>query len=207
MVNSMNDSKFLKVLYGIICLMLLAFFSFGGYFVVHQVYGAGFMAIGIGLVGLGFAIFLGNGLIFAVDAVDKKVVSSVPKGKAVVSGKALLKAVTYHMSGIVTYGLLKDKNTDIAVSDAGFVVQADGVSPLYVVFDNIEYVEHFDNAFTFVGDFEQDMKLKHDTLKLVIDNKMRCKAFEKTLENADVSFADSAANGAANSNEKKDKSE
>lgn len=187
----MNDSKFLKILYGVICLMLVAFFGFGGYFLYHGVHGAGFLAIGIGLMGLGCTVFLGNGLIFAKDDVNTTHHKEYPAGKAVMSGAALIKDIVYNLTCDVDCEYAKHvKGVDVGVADNGFVVNVDKRTHVYIVFSRIKNVYREDLSYKFVGDVECNMNLKVGVLTLTLPNKMKAKVFEKSLQQADIELSD-----------------
>ena len=187
----MNDSKFLKILYGVICLMLVAFFGFGGYFLYHGVHGAGFLAIGIGLMGLGCTVFLGNGLIFAKDDVDTTYCKEYPAGKAVMSGAALIKDIVYNLTCDVDCEYAKHvKGVDVGVADNGFVVNVDKRTHIYIVFSRIKNVYREDLSYKFVGDVECNMNLKVGVLTLTLPNKMKAKVFEKSLQQAGIELSD-----------------
>lgn len=187
----MNDSKFLKILYGVICLMLVAFFGFGGYFLYHGVHGAGFLAIGIGLMGLGCTVFLGNGLIFAKDDVNTTYCKEYPAGKAVMSGAALIKDIVYNLTCDVDCEYAKHvKGVDVGVADNGFVVNVDKRTHIYIVFSRIKNVYREDLSYKFVGDVECNMDLKVGVLTLTLPNKMKAKVFEKSLQQAGIELSD-----------------
>lgn len=187
----MNDSKFLKILYGVICLMLVAFFGFGGYFLYHGVHGAGFLAIGIGLMGLGCTVFLGNGLIFAKDDVETTYSKEYPAGKAVMSGAALIKDIVYNLTCDVDCEYAKHvKGVDVGVADNGFVVNVDKRTHIYIVFSRIKNVYREDLSYKFVGDVECNMNLKVGVLTLTLPNKMKAKVFEKSLQQAGIELSD-----------------
>lgn len=187
----MNDSKFLKILYGVICLMLIAFFGFGGYFLYHGVHGAGLLAIGIGLMGLGCTVFLGNGLIFAKDDVNTTYCKEYPAGKAVMSGAALIKDIVYNLTCDVDCEYAKHvKNVDVGVADNGFVVNVDKRTHVYIVFSRIKNVYREDLSYKFVGDVECNMNLKVGVLTLTLPNKMKAKVFEKSLQQAGIELSD-----------------
>lgn len=187
----MNDSKFLKILYGVICLMLVAFFGFGGYFLYHGVHGAGFLAIGIGLMGLGCTVFLGNGLIFAKDDVNTTYCKEYPAGKAVMSGAALIKDIVYNLTCDVDCEYAKHvKGVDVGVADNGFVVNVDKRTHIYIVFSRIKNVYREDLSYKFVGDVECNMNLKVGVLTLTLPNKMKAKVFEKSLQQAGIELSD-----------------
>lgn len=187
----MNDSKFLKILYGVICLMLVAFFGFGGYFLYHGVHGAGFLAIGIGLMGLGCTVFLGNGLIFAKDDVNTTYCKEYPAGKAVMSGAALIKDIVYNLTCDVDCEYAKHvKGVDVGVADNGFVVNVDKRTHVYIVFSRIKNVYREDLSYKFVGDVECNMDLKVGVLTLTLPNKMKAKVFEKSLQQAGIELSD-----------------
>lgn len=187
----MNDSKFLKILYGVICLMLVAFFGFGGYFLYHGVHGAGFLAIGIGLMGLGCTVFLGNGLIFAKDDVKTTYCKEYPAGKAVMSGAALIKDIVYNLTCDVDCEYAKHvKGVDVGVADNGFVVNVDKRTHIYIVFSRIKNVYREDLSYKFVGDVECNMNLKVGVLTLTLPNKMKAKVFEKSLQQAGIELSD-----------------
>lgn len=187
----MNDSKFLKILYGVICLMLVAFFGFGGYFLYHGVHGAGLLAIGIGLMGLGCTVFLGNGLIFAKDDVKTTYCKEYPAGKAVMSGAALIKDIVYNLTCDVDCEYAKHvKGVDVGVADNGFVVNVDKRTHVYIVFSRIKNVYREDLSYKFVGDVECNMDLKVGVLTLMLPNKMKAKVFEKSLQQAGIELSD-----------------
>lgn len=187
----MNDSKFLKILYGVICLMLVAFFGFGGYFLYHGVHGAGLLAIGIGLMGLGCTVFLGNGLIFAKDDVKTTHHKEYPAGKAVMSGAALIKDIVYNLTCDVDCEYAKHvKGVDVGVADNGFVVNVDKRTHVYIVFSRIKNVYREDLSYKFVGDVECNMNLKVGVLTLTLPNKMKAKVFEKSLQQAGIELSD-----------------
>ncbi len=187
----MNDSKFLKILYGVICLMLVAFFGFGGYFLYHGVHGAGLLAIGIGLMGLGCTVFLGNGLIFAKDDVNTTYCKEYPAGKAVMSGAALIKDIVYNLTCDVDCEYAKHvKGVDVGVADNGFVVNVDKRTHVYIVFSRIKNVYREDLSYKFVGDVECNMNLKVGVLTLTLPNKMKAKVFEKSLQQAGIELSD-----------------
>lgn len=187
----MNDSKFLKILYGVICLMLVAFFGFGGYFLYHGVHGAGLLAIGIGLMGLGCTVFLGNGLIFAKDDVNTTYCKEYPAGKAVMSGAALIKDIVYNLTCDVDCEYAKHvKSVDVGVADNGFVVNVDKRTHIYIVFFRIKNVYREDLSYKFVGDVECNMNLKVGVLTLTLPNKMKAKVFEKSLQQAGIELSD-----------------
>lgn len=187
----MNDSKFLKILYGVICLMLIAFFGFGGYFLYHGVHGAGLLAIGIGLMGLGCTVFLGNGLIFAKDDVKTTYCKEYPAGKAVMSGAALIKDIVYNLTCDVDCEYAKHvKGVDVGVADNGFVVNVDKRTHVYIVFSRIKNVYREDLSYKFVGDVECNMDLKVGVLTLTLPNKMKAKVFEKSLQQAGIELSD-----------------
>lgn len=187
----MNDSKFLKILYGVICLMLVAFFGFGGYFLYHGVHGAGLLAIGIGLMGLGCTIFLGNGLIFAKDDVETTYRKEYPAGKVVMSGAALIKDIVYNLTCDVDCEYAKHvKGVDVGVADNGFVVNVDKRTHIYIVFSCIKNVYREDLSYKFVGDVECNMNLKVGVLTLTLPNKMKAKVFEKSLQQAGIELSD-----------------
>lgn len=187
----MNDSKFLKMLYGVICLMLVAFFGFGGYFLYHGVHGAGLLAIGIGLMGLGCTVFLGNGLIFAKDDVKTTYCKEYPAGKAVMSGVALIKDIVYNLTCDVDCEYAKHvKGVDVGVADNGFVVNVDKHTHVYIVFSRIKNVYREDLSYKFVGDVEYNMNLKVGVLTLTLPNKMKAKVFEKSLQQAGIELSD-----------------
>lgn len=187
----MNDSKFLKILYGVICLMLVAFFGFGGYFLYHGVHGAGLLAIGIGLMGLGCTVFLGNGLIFAKDDVNTTYCKEYPAGKAVMSGAALIKDIVYNLTCDVDCEYAKHvKGVDVGVADNGFVVNVDKRTHIYIVFSRIKNVYREDLSYKFVGDVECNMNLKVGVLTLTLPNKMKAKVFEKSLQQAGIELSD-----------------
>lgn len=187
----MNDSKFLKILYGVICLMLVAFFGFGGYFLYHGVHGAGLLAIGIGLMGLGCTVFLGNGLIFAKDDVKTTYCKEYPAGKAVMSGVALIKDIVYNLTCDVDCEYAKHvKGVDVGVADNGFVVNVDKRTHIYIVFSRIKNVYREDLSYKFVGDVECNMNLKVGVLTLTLPNKMKAKVFEKSLQQAGIELSD-----------------
>lgn len=187
----MNDSKFLKILYGVICLMLIAFFGFGGYFLYHGVHGAGLLAIGIGLMGLGCTVFLGNGLIFAKDDVETTYRKEYPAGKAVMSGVALIKDIVYNLTCDVDCEYAKHvKGVDVGVADNGFVVNVDKRIYIYIVFSRIKNVYREDLSYKFVGDVECNMNLKVGVLTLTLPNKMKAKVFEKSLQQAGIELSD-----------------
>ena len=187
----MNDSKFLKILYGVICLMLVAFFGFGGYFLYHGVHGAGLLAIGIGLMGLGCTVFLGNGLIFAKDDVETTYCKEYPAGKAVMSGAALIKDIVYNLTCDVDCEYAKHvKGVDVGVADNGFVVNVDKRTHIYIVFSRIKNVYREDLSYKFVGDVECNMNLKVGVLTLTLPNKMKAKVFEKSLQQAGIELSD-----------------
>lgn len=187
----MNDSKFLKVLYGVICLMLIGFFGFGGYFLYHGVHGAGLLAIGIGLIGLGCTVFLGNGLIFAKDVTKVTYSKAHPAGKAVMSGEALIKNIIYNLTCDVDCEYAKHMNgVDVGVADKGFVVNVDKRTHIYVVFSRIKNVYREDLSYKFVGDIEFNMNLKVGVLTLTLPNKMKAKVFEKSLQQAGIALSD-----------------
>lgn len=187
----MNDSKFLKILYGVICLMLVAFFGFGGYFLYHGVHGAGLLAIGIGLMGLGCTVFLGNGLIFAKDDVNTTYCKEYPAGKAVMSGAALIKDIVYNLTCDVDCEYAKHvKGVDVGVADNGFVVNVDKRTHIYIVFSCIKNVYREDLSYKFVGDVECNMNLKVGVLTLTLPNKMKAKVFEKSLQQAGIELSD-----------------
>lgn len=187
----MNDSKFLKILYGVICLMLVAFFGFGGYFLYHGVHGAGLLAIGIGLMGLGCTVFLGNGLIFAKDDVKTTYCKEYPAGKAVMSGAALIKDIVYNLTCDVDCEYAKHvKGVDVGVADNGFVVNVDKRTHIYIVFSRIKNVYREDLSYKFVGDVECNMDLKVGVLTLTLPNKMKAKVFEKSLQQAGIELSD-----------------
>lgn len=187
----MNDSKFLKILYGVICLMLVAFFGFGGYFLYHGVHGAGLLAIGIGLIGLGCTVFLGNGLIFAKDDVKTTYRKEYPDGEAVMSGVALIKDIVYNLTCDVDCEYAKHvKGVDVGVADNGFVVNVDKRTHIYIVFSRIKNVYREDLSYKFVGDVECNMNLKVGVLTLTLPNKMKAKVFEKSLQQAGIELSD-----------------
>ncbi len=187
----MNDSKFLKILYGVICLMLVAFFGFGGYFLYHGVHGAGLLAIGIGLMGLGCTVFLGNGLIFAKDDVNTTYRKEYPAGKAVMSGVALINDIVYNLTCDVDCEYAKHvKSIDVGVADNGFVVNVDKRTHVYIVFSRIKNVYREDLSYKFVGDVECNMNLKVGVLTLTLPNKMKAKVFEKSLQQAGIELSD-----------------
>lgn len=187
----MNDSKFLKILYGVICLMLVAFFGFGGYFLYHGVHGAGLLAIGIGLMGLGCTVFLGNGLIFAKDDVETTYCKEYPAGKAVMSGAALIKDIVYNLTCDVDCEYAKHvKGVDVGVADNGFVVNVDKRTHVYIVFSRIKNVYREDLFYKFVGEVECNMNLKVGVLTLTFPNKMKAKVFEKSLQQAGIELSD-----------------
>ena len=187
----MNDSKFLKILYGVICLMLVAFFGFGGYFLYHGVHGAGLLAIGIGLMGLGCTVFLGNGLIFAKDDVNTTYCKEYPAGKAVMSGAALIKDIVYNLTCDVDCEYAKHvKGVDVGVADNGFVVNVDKRTHIYIVFSRIKNVYREDLSYKFVGDVECNTNLKVGVLTLTLPNKMKAKVFEKSLQQAGIELSD-----------------
>lgn len=187
----MNDSKFLKILYGVICLMLVAFFGFGGYFLYHGVHGAGLLAIGIGLMGLGCTVFLGNGLIFAKDDVETTYCKEYPAGKAVMSGAALIKDIVYNLTCDVDCEYAKHvKGVDVGVADNGFVVNVDKRTHVYIVFSRIKNVYREDLFYKFVGEVECNMNLKVGVLTLTFPNKMKAKVFEKSLQRAGIELSD-----------------
>lgn len=187
----MNDSKFLKILYGVICLMLVAFFGFGGYFLYHGVHGAGLLAIGIGLMGLGCTVFLGNGLIFAKDDVNTTYRKEYPADKAVMSGAVLIKDIVYNLTCDVDCEYAKHvKGVDVGVADNGFVVNVDKRTHVYIVFSRIKNVYREDLSYKFVGDVECNMNLKVGVLTLTLPNKMKAKVFEKSLQQADIELSD-----------------
>lgn len=187
----MNDSKFLKILYGVICLMLIAFFGFGGYFLYHGVHGAGLLAIGIGLMGLGCTVFLGNGLIFAKDDVETTYRKEYPAGKAVMSGVALIKDIVYNLTCDVDCEYAKHvKGVDVGVADNGFVVNVDKRTHIYIVFSRIKNVYREDLSYKFVGDVECNMNLKVGVLTLTLPNKMKAKVFEKSLQQVGIELSD-----------------
>lgn len=187
----MNDSKFLKILYGVICLMLVAFFGFGGYFLYHGVHGAGLLAIGIGLMGLGCTVFLGNGLLFAKDDVETTYRKEYPAGKAVMSGVALIKDIVYNLTCDVDCEYAKHvKGVDVGVADNGFVVNVDKRTHIYIVFSRIKNVYREDLSYKFVGDVECNMNLKVGVLTLTLPNKMKAKVFEKSLQQAGIELSD-----------------
>lgn len=187
----MNDSKFLKILYGVICLMLVAFFGFGGYFLYHGVHGAGLLAIGIGLMGLGCTVFLGNGLIFAKDDVNTTYCKEYPAGKAVMSGAALIKDIVYNLTCDVDCEYAKHvKSVDVGVADNGFVVNVDKRTHIYIVFSRIKNVYREDLSYKFVGDVECNMNLKVGVLTLTLPNKMKAKVFEKSLQQVGIELSD-----------------
>lgn len=187
----MNDSKFLKILYGVICLMLVAFFGFGGYFLYHGVHGAGLLAIGIGLMGLGCTVFLGNGLIFAKDDVETTYRKEYPAGKVIMSGAALIKDIVYNLTCDVDCEYAKHvKGVDVGVADNGFVVNVDKRTHIYIVFSRIKNVYREDLSYKFVGDVECNMNLKVGVLTLTLPNKMKAKVFEKSLQQAGIELSD-----------------
>lgn len=187
----MNDSKFLKILYGVICLMLVAFFGFGGYFLYHGVHGAGLLAIGIGLMGLGCTVFLGNGLIFAKDDVNTTYCKEYPAGKVVMSGAALIKDIVYNLTCDVDCEYAKHvKGVDVGVADNGFVINVDKRTHVYIVFSRIKNVYREDLSYKFVGDVECNMDLKVGVLTLTLPNKMKAKVFEKSLQQAGIELSD-----------------
>mgnify|MGYP004572513211 CR=1 FL=1 len=187
----MNDSKFLKVLYGVIFLMLVGFFGFGGYFLYHGVHGAGLLAIGIGLIGLGCTVFLGNGLIFAKDVTKTTHHKEYPAGKAVMSGGALIKNIIYNLTCDVDCEYAKHmKGVDVGVADNGFVVNVDKHTHIYIVFSRIKNVYREDLSYKFVGDIERNMNLKVCVLTLTLPNKMKAKMFEKSLQQAGIALSD-----------------
>lgn len=187
----MNDSKFLKILYGVICLMLVAFFGFGGYFLYHGVHGAGLLAIGIGLMGLGCTVFLGNGLIFAKDDLETTCRKEYPAGKAVMSGAALIKDIVYNLTCDVDCEYAKHvKGVDVGVADNGFVVNVDKRTHIYIVFSRIKNVYREDLSYKFVGEVECNMNLKVGVLTLTLPNKMKAKVFEKSLQQAGIELSD-----------------
>lgn len=188
----MSDSKFLKILYAIICFMLLAFFGCGGYFISQGVYGAGLIAIGIGIIGFGVALFLGTGLLFAVDDASAVRASKGSKGKAALSGKALMRNVVYTLHAYCDCRWFNHVPVEISVSDVGFVVQSTGQEPLYVRFADILRVAFHENQFLVMGNIEREMQFVQEAIVLTIDNKMKCKMFEKTLLGENIEFADAS---------------
>lgn len=187
----MNDSKFLKVLYSVICLMLVGFFGFGGYFLYHGVHGAGLLALGIGFIGLGCTVFLGNGLIFAKDTVKTTHHKEYPAGKAVMSGGALIKNIIYNLTCDVDCEYAKHvKGVDVGVAEKGFVVNIDKHTNIYVIFSRIKNVYREDLSYKFVGDIERNMNLKVGVLTLTLPNKMKAKVFEKSLQQAGITLSD-----------------
>ncbi len=187
----MNDSKFLKVLYGVIFLMLVGFFGFGGYFLYHGVHGAGLLAIGIGLIGLGCTVFLGNGLIFAKDVTKTTHHKEYLAGKAVMSGGALIKNIIYNLTCDIDCEYAKHmKGVDVGVADNGFVVNVDKHTHIYIVFSRIKNVYREDLSYKFVGDIERNMNLKVGVLTLTLPNKMKAKMFEKSLQQAGIALSD-----------------
>lgn len=54
----------LKFLFFVIGILLVGFFASGIYFCVQNVFGAGFMGLGFGLVGMGIACLLADGVLF-----------------------------------------------------------------------------------------------------------------------------------------------
>lgn len=181
----MSDSKLLKILYGIICLMLVTFFGFGIYFMTHQNSGAGLLAIGIGLIGLGFTLFLGSGFLFAKDVVSETTVyAAKPSGKAVLAASARLKDVLFSLEGTVD-----GKNADVSVYEKGLSVKS-GNSVSYLMLEDIKGVMSLPTGDGFVigGHVQQDGLFKNMTLDMTFTNKMRVKALEKMLVNANVLF-------------------
>lgn len=171
--------------------MLVAFFGFGGYFLYHGVHGAGLLAIGIGLMGLGCTVFLGNGLIFAKDDVNTTYRKEYPAGKAVMSGAALIKDIVYNLTCDVDCEYAKYvKGVDVGVADNGFVVNVDKRTHVYIVFSRIKNVYREDLSYKFVGDVECNMNLKVGVLTLTLPNKMKAKVFEKSLQQAGIELSD-----------------
>ena len=171
--------------------MLVAFFGFGGYFLYHGVHGAGLLAIGIGLMGLGCTVFLGNGLIFAKDDVETTYHKEYPAGKAVMSGAALIKDIVYNLTCDVDCEYAKHvKGVDVGVADNGFVVNVDKRTHIYIVFSRIKNVYREDLSYKFVGDVECNMNLKVGVLTLTLPNKMKAKVFEKSLQQAGIELSD-----------------
>lgn len=171
--------------------MLVGFFAFGGYFLFHDVHGAGLLAIGIGLIGLGCTIFLGNGLIFAKEDVKTVKSSKYPVGKAVLSGEALVRDIIYNLTCNVDCEYAKYKEcVDVGVSEKGFVVNVDKRTRVFVVFSRIKNVYREDLTYKFVGDIEFNMHTKVGVLTLTLPNKMKAKMFEKSLQQAGIDLSD-----------------
>lgn len=185
----MTDSNFLKVLYAIISLMLLSFFGCGIYFVSQSVYGAGLIAIGIGLLGSGVALFLSVGLLFAVDNVTEW---SSSKGNAILSNKSCMKNVQYTMNSVCDCSFFQSKSVEVSVCDVGFFVRSDECEPIYIPFSDIMRVAHVDSQFLIMGKLEYRMNVVQEAIVLMVDNKMECKMFEKTLLSENVEIVDSS---------------
>lgn len=62
-----NSLKFVFVIIGV---LLFGFFGFGIYFCIRNIFGAGFMALGFGLIGMGIACILADGVLFGTIPVS-----------------------------------------------------------------------------------------------------------------------------------------
>lgn len=141
----------IKIVFVFIGLLLLGFFGSGIYLCMNHIFGAGFIGLGFGLVGLGVTCVLADGILFGVvssDDDDVHVTSSV--GDVNVLSDAIL---------TVNRCTISRDGSDKAVKDAGVIsVFSDGVylsqlypTPLKFLFSDVTVFQLDGNAGCRIG--------------------------------------------------------
>lgn len=184
-----NDLKFTRILFLIIFLILVGFAVSGIYFMKSNALGAGFLGIGIAILGFGVMCLLGNGVIYQLaDPVDLYGKSSrKTKTNAEIDG---ISDVAFHMDAVLAReGSGRGPVAGILyLSDDKLYIKNLEPDIIKVSYEKLSKVEYSKNQAVLTGEFVFGSHLKHASITVQCESIIKLKAFSQLLDMKLIAF-------------------
>ena len=172
----MSDSKFLKIIYSIITLLLCAFYAFGIYFLMQKSYGIGLLGLGIGLFGTGTAILLGTNFMDDVSDNSKDEVDgviTVPKN-----------VVLFIQASISEDSERSTDNGVVSFTDDAIYLENIDVNPIRISFKDVRTWSCENKAISITASYIRNKEIHTSVFDIKPISVLKVKACEQLLANS-----------------------
>lgn len=184
----MNSKVLLKIVFAIVCIVLLAFIGTGVYFCMNDRFGAGLIGLGIGLVGAGITGFLVDGVLFHVKDYDALKQQEAATKAANVKKQAV--AAHTNVDLVMTASIHSECGSEVKDSlTAGIKVTKEGVtieglypSPVTLFYDGLDNVIRESDKVRILGSFKFRERVRDNGMFLITTSSaIKAKALEQGI--------------------------
>lgn len=178
---SNSDTKFTKVLFLIITVILVLFFVTGIYFMQSNAMGAGFLGVGIAVLGLGLMGLFANGVLYQSVSGPAVTQSRLQRRKANVSD---IENPEFQMDAIIGYddghgGL---KNGIVYLCADRMYLKNLEPETVKIIYSDIENMSHEKNRMVIYGMFSFGGQLKRSAVCVTCESSIKLMAFIQILD-------------------------